>query len=201
MTNEYSAPDTDQSASSAPEAPARLERTGAHRAPVARRRWVTFAWAALATGLLVAVGTLGLFAYNGKLDIVAWLFPNGGGAATPTATAAPTVDPKMKINVLNGTARPGLAAEAGATLEKAGWVVAAKSSSNETTVKKTMVFYAVATYEGAARGVCQSLAAPCQIKFTQAFASSDVPLTLVIGANFPASSPATASPTPSNSAK
>lgn len=174
--------------------PVLLDRTGAHRAPVARRRWVTFAWAALATGLLVAIGTLGLFAYNGKLDVMGWLFPNGG-SATPTPTVPPTIDAKMSVNVINGTPRAGLAAEAADKLHNAGWTISARSNSDETTVKKTMVFYAVPTYEGAARGVCQSLGNPCQVKFTSAFSTSGAPLTVVIGADYATNSAPTIAPT------
>lgn len=185
MSDENTPESGEQAASRFDALPGKLERTGTHRLPSGRRRFVTFAWAALATGVLVAVGTMGLFAYNGKLDIIHWLFPNTVPTASPVPTAPPTVDPKMAVNVLNGTSREGLATEVGDKLVAGGWTVAARTNSSETDVKKTMVFYAVKTYEGAARGVCDTLGKPCQIKFTSAFANSGSPLTVVVGNNYP----------------
>lgn len=171
-----------------------LERQGVHRAPVARRGWVTFAWAALATGVLVGVGTLGLFAYNGKLNIAAWFA--GGAKPTPTVTAAPTMDPKMAIDVLNGTATTGLATNVGGLLTNAGWHVATMSNASQTNFPKTIVFYSVQGSEGAARGVCQTVGSHCQIKLSSAFKGSVSPLTLVLGTDYvlPVVSP---TPTPS----
>jgi len=196
MTNESTSDNGPDNQSRLDALPVELERTGAHRAPSGRRRFVTFAWAALATGILVAVGTMGLYAYNGKLDIVHWLFPNTGPTASPVPTVPATVDPKMAVNVLNGTNREGLATEVGDKLVAGGWTVAARTNSSETDVKRTMVFYAVKSYEGAARGVCKTLGNPCQIKFTSAFANSGSPLTVVVGNNY--SGLVTPTPTPSN---
>lgn len=166
------------------EIPSAVERRGSHRAPVVRRRVVTFAWASLVTGALVLAGTIGLFASSGKLDLVAFLIPGAKPVSTPTPTAMPTVDPKMSVNILNGTETEGLSTKVGEVLSKAGIAVGTKSNSSETTVKKTMVFYGQKTYEGAARGVCQALATPCSIKFTNAYATSGAPLTLVVGSDY-----------------
>ncbi|MEN9752270.1 MAG: hypothetical protein RLZZ600_1317 [Actinomycetota bacterium] len=166
------------------ELPDGIDRRGSHRAPLVRRRVVTFAWAALVTGLLVGAGTIGLFAMNGKLDVVGFLLP--GLKPTPSAipTAAPTVDAKMTVNVLNGTATEGLASQVGEKLAAAGITVGTKSNSSETTVKHTMVFYSQKSSEGAARGVCKALASTCSIKFTSAYAASSAPLTLVMGKDY-----------------
>ncbi len=157
-------------------------RAGAHRVAGIRAGWIVFAWAALATGVLTAAGTMGLFAYNGKLDIIHWIFP--GPTASPTPTAPPTVDPAMHITILNGTDRAGLATEVATTLTADGWTIGTASNSSETNVKRTLVFYAVPTYEGAARGACDSLGSVCDIKLTNAFATSGSELTMVIGADY-----------------
>jgi hypothetical protein len=166
------------------ELPLSVERRGSHRAPVARRRAVTFAWAALITGVLVLGGTIGLFASSGKLDVIAFLLPGIKPASTPTPTAVPTVDAKMTVNILNGTATEGLSSKVGDILAKAGVAVGTKSNSSETTVAKTMVFYGQKSFEGAARGTCQALGATCAIKFTNAYAASGAPLTMVIGSDY-----------------
>lgn len=161
--------------------PEDVARRGSHRAPIVRRRVVTFGWSALATGVLVLAGTLGLFASTGKLDLLSFL---PAPSATPVPTAAPTVDPKMAVNILNGTPTEGLSSQVGDKLAKAGVTVGTKSNSSETTVTKTMVFYGTKTYEGAARGVCNALGSACIIKFTSAYATSTAPLTMVIGSDY-----------------
>jgi hypothetical protein len=166
------------------ELPEGVDRRGAHRAPLVRRRAVTFAWAALVTGLLVGAGTIGLFAVNGKLDVVGFLLPGLRPTASAAPTAPPTVDAKMTVNVLNGTATEGLASEVGDKLAHAGVAIGSKSNSSETTVKHTMVFYGQKSYEGGARGVCKALASTCSIKFTNAYATSGTPLTLVVGNDY-----------------
>ncbi len=90
--------------------PDSLTRVGAHRAPAKRGRgWVRFAWAALATGILVVVGLFALSRLNPVLDLK---LPNlaGGGSssATPTVSATPTaapvtdpakVDPALNLSI------------------------------------------------------------------------------------------------------
>jgi hypothetical protein len=166
------------------ELPLTVDRRGAHRAPIARRRAITFAWSALVTGVLVLAGTIGLFASTGKLDVVAFLLPGVHSVATPTPTVVPTVDAKMAINILNGTATEGLSSKVGDVLTKAGLTVGTKSNSSETSITKTMVFYAQKNFEGAARGACKALGATCAIKFTTAYATSGAPLTMVIGSDY-----------------
>src|ERR1700712_1004382 len=98
--------------------PSGISRRGAHRGPKPRGRgWITFAWAALATGVLVGLGVVGLFAVNNGLQFTSSL---GGGsssaasdAATPTPTVAPTVNPAATVTILNGTTTEGLATGAG----------------------------------------------------------------------------------------
>ena len=168
------------------ELPTDIDRRGSHRSLGRRRGGVTFAWAALSTGILVVLGTMGLFAYNGKLDVVRFLFPGTVATAKPVPTAAPTIDPKMAIAVLNGTPTQGLATTVGDILTKAGLTVSSRANSSETTVKRTMVFYSAKSAEGAARGACTALKSACLIKLTTAYANSGSPLTMVIGLNFKA---------------
>jgi hypothetical protein len=166
------------------ELPVSIDRRGAHRAPRVTHPGVAFAWAALITGVIVGVGTLAIFAFNGRIDIVGFLFPASSNSSTAAPTAAPTVDPQATISIFNGTEQNGLGSQAGEALKRAGFTVGTISSSSETTATKTIVFYYQKGYEGAAKGVCQVLGATCTTKFTSAFSESGVPLTVVIGSDY-----------------
>src|SRR3954471_16661617 len=87
--------------------PADLQRVGAHRAPrPAGRGWITFAWAAAATCLLIGLGVLAMFVINDRVSFNP--FGGGGAQPSPTATATatptvqPTVDPAQTVIILNG---------------------------------------------------------------------------------------------------
>jgi hypothetical protein len=59
-------------------------RVGAHRGVHRRGRgWIAFAWAALATGVLVGIGVLVLALLNGS-----YAFPGGGSSSSPSASAS-----------------------------------------------------------------------------------------------------------------
>jgi predicted Zn-dependent protease len=100
------------------------------------------------------------------------------------------------VNVFNATPAVGLATTVGEQLTAAGVRVGVKSNASVTDTKKTIVFYSTQGAEGAARGVCVALKNSCQIKFTSAYASSEAPLTLVLGADFrvPTAEPAPVEP-------
>ena len=70
--------------------PADLERVGAHRSTEKQGRgWVGFAWAALATGILVVGGLFGL-SVLGTVDLGLPSFGGGGGRdADPDADPHP----------------------------------------------------------------------------------------------------------------
>lgn len=165
--------------------PADLARVGAHRAPAPRGRgFVAFAWAALATGVLVGAGVLGL----GTIE-------RGVGTADPATTsshasAAPaaTVDPKASVVVLNATSTSGLAAGAAKTAKGKGWTVVSTANANTQDVKVSTVYYSTKSQLGAALGLAKSLG----IGHTQQSSSFDVKgqtrLTVVLGSDFAAGS-------------
>ncbi len=166
-----------------------LLRTGAHRGPQKRGRgWITFAWAALATGVLVAVGLLGLAIVNGKLADFPLFAPKASATATPTPTrtAAPLLNSTIAITVLNGTGAANLANQVGDNLVSQGWGGAAQgigSRANASTsdVKQTTVYYTDPANEGAARALVLSLKVGT-IQLSDVYSQS--PLTVVIGSDY-----------------
>ncbi|RFA09957.1 hypothetical protein B7R54_12655 [Subtercola boreus] len=143
--------------------PADVVRRGVHRGPRPRGRgWITFAWAALATGVLVGAGALGLNLIN--TDLSGSDSSSAGGAVssdpatvTPTPTVVPTVDPAIPVTILNGTDVSGLATRAGGQATDAGWSVSTEANASATDVTTSTVFYSGADDEGAAKGLAESL--------------------------------------------
>ena len=166
-----------------------LDRVGAHRAPRKKGRgWIGFWWALGATVLLIAVGVVGIFAINNRLD-----FTNIPGLSSETAapdptttvipTAAPTVDPSLSVNVLNGSANDGVAASVSETLTAAGWVVRGTGNASTDTEPTTVIYYADASQEGAARGIAESLPGS-KIIVSTSFVDSGADLTVVVGNDY-----------------
>jgi hypothetical protein len=177
--------------------PPEIQRVGAHRSSGRTLSpWRVFAWAALITGLIVGGSSAFILGSSGKLQT--FLFPLSTPTPTPTPTAAPTVAPDILVNVFNATPIVGLATTVGDQLAAAGVLVGVKSNASVTDAKKTIVFYSTKATEGAARGVCVALDNSCQIKFTSAYASSQAPLTLVLGADYkiPTAEPVPVEPAP-----
>jgi LytR cell envelope-related transcriptional attenuator len=169
-----------------------LERVGAHRGPKVRGRgWIGFAWALLATGVLVVAG---LFVLSQLDNQFTFRFP-GATASTPTPkptvshtpSIQPITDPlsiksrKITVTVLNGTAVVGLQNQAGTRLAKAHWTVGSRALASVNTVKETVVYYSLAANQDVAEGVALALG-------TTAVRQSDVyqgaPITVVLGADF-----------------
>jgi hypothetical protein len=168
-------------------------RVGAHRAPARRGRgWIGFAWAVLATGVLVLVGLI-VLARLGQFT-----FPTIGGGAAPSAsssasaspTAQPITDPSavpsdlaagLTISVLNGTADSTLDDKAGDQIKNAGWPDPARADSSSHTEKTTVVYYSDARYEGVARGIAQLLGVK-QVQLSDAFLGAVV--TVVLGSDY-----------------
>ena len=122
------------------EIPDDLTRVGAHRSPARQGRgWIGFAWAALATGVLVLAGVVALAAFTDSINLElpftaseapADEAPTTEKPADPEATETaepvdPLLDPAVSITVLNGTTTAGLAASAGDKLVAEGWCGAA----------------------------------------------------------------------------
>jgi hypothetical protein len=173
------------------EIPSDLERVGAHRVPGKRGRgWIGFAWAALATLVLVGVGVGALFVLNDKLSLGA-----GSGSSAPSAEAPPsetavpvvepTVDPALAVTVLNGTPTAGLAAAVGDTLAAAGWNVTTRSNAATEDVVDSTVYYSDPALEGAALGAAASVPG-AGIALSQDFVDlGQASLVVVIGSTFP----------------
>lgn len=175
--------------------PADLQRVGAHRSTPRRGRGlVVFAWAALATGVLVGGGVVALGVLNDSIQFDA---PTTTATGTPeaeapddTASATPTgtpvtgpadVDPSVTIAVLNGTSTAGLATAASADLEAAGYTVATQGNAGDTSATTSTVYYADAADEGVALGLAQTLGVTATA-VSSAFPNASV--TVVLGADY-----------------
>jgi len=173
-----------------------LTRVGAHRGPAPRGRgWVVFAWAALATGVLVAVGLFTLSRVDSRFSIEL-PFASGDSAAGPAAsqsaadespaiTEPGSVDPAiadaLRISILNASknddAEDGIATK----LKDAGWNISGTADADERTSKATVVYYSGKEYEGVAKGMVQILGTG-SIRLSSAFPGA--PVTIVLGDDF-----------------
>jgi hypothetical protein len=164
-----------------------LLRTGAHRGPARKGAgWIAFAWAALATGLLVVIGLLGISVANGKLAEVFKPIASASPTPTPTPTASPLLNATVAITVLNGTATPSLANQVGDNLVTQGWGGAAlgigsRANAATTDIKQTIVYYSDPANEGAARALVLSLKVG-EIRLSDVYSQS--PITVVIGSDY-----------------
>lgn len=182
--------------------PADLDRVGAHRA---EKRpgggWIAFAWAALATGVLVGAGVIALGVLNDSFQFVnpsssstaeAEAPETGTATSTPTPSAsesvAPLTDPSQvdpavtTVTVLNGTATAGLAGAASERLEAEGWVVGTQGNASER-VSTSTVYYSSAADEAVALGLAQQLGIS-DVELTDAFPGASI--TIVLGADYSA---------------
>lgn len=170
------------------EIPKGEERVGAHRRPPRPHQgWITFAWAALATGIIVGLGVIGLLVINNRVEFNDVFTPPTGIAdttatATPTPTVVATADPAAAVAVLNGTVQAGLAATAGDALTAAGWNVATVGNADTETEAVTTVFYADAGLEGAALGLAQAIGSTTVVLSPEVAQTGD--LVLVLGADY-----------------
>ena len=161
-----------------------IDRVGAHRAPARRgAKWIAFGWAALATVVLVAVGIGGVMLLNDRLNFAS---PTATPTPTPVVTAAPTLAPDVPVTVLNGTTTSGLAANAAELLAAGGVTVGATANASADDLTETVVYYASADLEGAARGVAQLLP-EADVRLSEQFAATGTPLVVVLGADYAAS--------------
>lgn len=159
-----------------------IERVGAHRAPARRgARWVAFGWAALATVVLAGLGIAGVAVFNDRLNFLAP--PQPSATPEPVVTAEPTIAPDIPVAVLNGTSTSGLAARASETLAAGGVPVGLASNADANDIQETVVYYATAELEGAARGVAQLLPG-ADVRLSEEFAQVGMQLVAVLGADY-----------------
>ncbi|QHC59632.1 LytR C-terminal domain-containing protein [Rathayibacter sp. VKM Ac-2760] len=166
------------------EIPATEGRVGAHRRPPApHARAVALAWAALATGVIVLLGFIGLLVIDNRVQFNdVFTAPTGIAETTATPTVAPTVDPDVALAVLNGTATAGLAASAGDALAAAGWSVPTVANANTEAETVTAIYYTDPALEGAALGVAQSLGVGT-LTLTQDFVETGA-VVVVLGSDY-----------------
>jgi hypothetical protein len=176
------------------EVPADLKRVGAHRAPRKRGRGaIAFAWAALATGVLVVGGLYGLSRVNPDISFD---LPNFGGGDEPVASPAPTVsqappvtdpttvpkDLKLSISVLNGSSVDGLQNIAGDAIKAAKWPNPARNTASKRDLETTTIYYRTADFEGIARGLLQLLGVQGKVQLSDNFPGA--PVTIVLGEDY-----------------
>jgi len=169
--------------------PADAPRVGAHRGPARRGRgWITFAWAALATGVLVAGGVVAVSVMGGVAD--ASVDDTLSSTATAEPTAEPLTDPTtlddsrdISITILNGTPYTGLATIAETELTDLKWPVGSAADAQSTEHASTTVFYAKAEDEDVARGVSQALTVG-DVQLDETLLGA--PIKVVLGADYQA---------------
>ena len=179
-------------------------RVGAHRG--ARRRgrgWIAFAWAALATGVLVLVGVLVLALLNGSYSFPgSTTSPRPSSSASASASAQPSGEPSESsspsaseepgaaapaaqgattVVVLNGTTTSGLAARASAALTGAGWQVASTGDAGTTGTTASVVYYQLPEQQAVAQGVANALGIT-SVQQSAAFPNAAV--SVVLGADY-----------------
>jgi hypothetical protein len=170
--------------------PEHIDRVGAHRGPkVKGRGWITFAWAVLATAVLVVGGLYVLSVFNNSIKF--GLGTTAASTPTPSSTPTPVITPvedpstiasrNITVTVLNGTATVGLQNKAGKKLTDKGWNVIATANSTATNIKTSTVYYSAAGDKDVAEGI-QILLGAQDIQFSSAFPGS--PITVVVGSDF-----------------
>jgi hypothetical protein len=172
-----------------------LVRVGAHRAPAKRGRgWINFAWAALATGVLIIGGLYGLSRVN---PAISFELPDlGGGVAEPGTSSTPQpevtpitdpalIDPALEltISVLNATPTTDLEDAAADQLGLAGWPKPAAAVATERDLESTIIYYNGAQFEPIALGLAQLLGIdPANTVNSDAYLGAAV--TIVLGADY-----------------
>ncbi|GGI42039.1 hypothetical protein GCM10010988_37040 [Cnuibacter physcomitrellae] len=145
-----------------------------------------FAWAALATALLVGAGVTYLAVVNNSIQFDGILGADSTSSAapvetpTPTPTVTPAVDPQATVTVLNGTDVAGLAGAVGQAVVANGWAEPTVANASETDVATSTVYYADPAAEAAALAMSQQLGIP--VSLSSAFPGAT--LTVVIGADY-----------------
>lgn len=184
------------------EIPESVRRVGAHRVARSRGRgWIAFAWAALASGVLVVAGMYGLSLIS---DRVTFEIPGVSEAApepTEEATEAPVAPPSVEpitdpaaaalpdgftITVLNGTEVAGLGVQASDLLTAPGWPVGTVTAAAQTDLTATVIYFNDPALEGVAAGMAALLGVGV-LELSDAFPGA--PITIAVGADFAALAP------------
>lgn len=179
--------------------PRRIDRVGAHRPPAQRGRgWIAFWWALAATVVLIAVGVVGLFILDHRLDVAlpgkpqasapAAPTPSATPTPTPTPTPEPTLDPDAGVTVLNGSEGFGIAGAVSETLGDAGWSITSTGDADSEEIPSTTVYYSDPSQEGAARGVLEDIIGTiptATIELSDLYADADADITVVVGNDYP----------------
>ncbi|MGN7191560.1 MULTISPECIES: LytR C-terminal domain-containing protein [unclassified Curtobacterium] len=177
-------------------------RVGAHRGAQRRGRgWIAFAWAALATGVLVLLGVLALALVNGSYSFggsTSSPAPAASSSAPASSEASPSESPSesasqepeaaepaaqgtTKVVVLNGTSTGGLAARGATALRGAGWKVASTGDAGTTGTASTIVYYQEESQAAVARGIAKTLGVTA-VQQSDAFPNAGV--SVVLGADY-----------------
>jgi hypothetical protein len=175
--------------------PRDLVRVGAHRAPAKRGRgWIAFAWAALATGLLVVAGLYGLSRVNPAISFQLPELGTGteqpGATPTPKPEVTPLTDPtlvdpalELSISVLNASPTEGAQQTAADQIALAGWPTPSTALAGSRDVETTMIYYNGSDYEAIAAGLAQLLGTDVtQIRNSDFYLGATV--TIVLGADY-----------------
>jgi hypothetical protein len=175
--------------------PATSGRVGAHRAENPRMRgWLVFAWAVVATVVLVALGIFASLIVSGRVT----LFPTPEPTVVATPEVQLTLDTSYTVVVLNATGQSGLASTVKDQIVAAGFnsdkVFASQAGTSD--FAETTVYYATAADQAAALGLAD-LVGGARVELSDAYLRTDDPtaahqLTLVIGLDYLA----TPTPTP-----
>jgi hypothetical protein len=172
--------------------PEDLARVGAHRAPKSRGGgWIGFAWAALATGVLIVGGLYGVSLINNNVAFEIPGIVELPAEETPTPTAEPTASPitdptlidparNITITVLNGTPIVGQNTVL-ANLTSVGWPVTSAARASTSDVEETLVYYSNPADEDVARGLVLALGIG-DVRESTAFLGA--PVTVVLGADY-----------------
>lgn len=175
--------------------PTDIDRVGAHRGPAPRGRgWIRFAWAALATGVLVVGGLYGL---SRLYPSIPFDFPDLGGPIAQPGTAptsapevVPITDPALvdpalglTVSVLNASPTDGQAQVAATQVAAAGWPSPSFANSTVRDAAETFVYYRSADLEPAALGIAQLIGVDADhVVLSDAYLGATV--TIVLGEDY-----------------
>jgi len=157
------------------------------------RGWIVFAWAAVATVVLVVAGIFGSLVVSGRIV----LFPEAVPTAAPTPEITPVVDTSYTLIVLNATGQSGLASEVKDGLVEQGWsadkIFPGQAGSSD--FPETTVYYPAEADEAAALGLAD-LVGGANVVLSDAYLQAGDPhqLALVIGLDYLSPPAPTATP-------